>query len=526
MKATGKSGNQADFSNLISKSGSTKRLLEDIASNLSAAFAPSGIDDIILDDDEWHLVVSEYEVFRLLRRAKPSKSPGVDKIPTKIYKLLAYQLAQPLTAIYNMSLKQRVFPKLWKQGIIIPVPKSNPPNLNNLRYLTLLPVPSKIMEKLVLKKMWPHFSDSYGSEQHGFRPGTSTTTALIQLHDDVTTVFDDLSHSALAILSFDMSRAFDCVDHRLIPTILRANNFPSGFINWVRSYLSDRSAYIRINGSNSSEVEIKRGVPQGSVLGPPIFCTYISKIRCLHEDVKMMKYADDITLVVPIKREDTLNMKNKIEDEIRNIEDQSHSLNLKLNLSKSQAVIITRSQQHRSTDVQLSVPTSDSLKILGLMINDRLNWDTHIKHVCKKASQRLHILRRLKQLVNKQETHDVYASVVRPLLEYACPVFVGVSKTAALKLLTLDKRAHRIIYGLDRQERQCDCNEDTLETRRIQQSKRTFYRIHNTPHHILHSRVPHKLLHSGHFSVPFCRTEKRKTSFFPFTIIYVNYEEP
>ena len=285
VKATKNPGHHAQFSNLISKSGSTKRLLEDIACNLSAAFATNGDSNKILDDDEWQMTVSDYEVFQFLRRLKPTKSPGADNIPTRIYKLLADHLRKPLANIYNTCFKQRVFPKLWKQGVIIPVPKSNPPSLSNLRYLTLLPVPSKIMEKLVLKKMWPFFSESYDTVQHGLRPGSSTTTALLQLHDDVTTIFDDLSHSALAILSFNMSRAFDCVDHTLIPTIFETSNFPRGFIVWLQNYLSGRSAFIKIDGFYSSEVQINRGVPQGSVLGPPIFCTYISRIRCFHENV-------------------------------------------------------------------------------------------------------------------------------------------------------------------------------------------------------------------------------------------------
>jgi len=264
-------------------------------------FSATGTESVNLVDDDWKLTVTDHEVFRMLQSLKCSKSPGIDNVPTKIYKILADHLARPLSTVFNTSLQKKVFPKLWKKGIIIPVPKTNPPRLNNLRYLTLLPVVSKLFEKLVLKKMWCFFSASYGPEQHGFRHGTSTTTALLQLTDDVTGIFDDLTHTSMAILSFDMSRAFDNVDHNMLPKILVKNGFPTGFIMWLCSYLSDRSAFVRMNGCYSSEIKICRGVPQGSVLGPPIFCTYIGSIKAFHDDVEMMKYADDIGLVDPRK---------------------------------------------------------------------------------------------------------------------------------------------------------------------------------------------------------------------------------
>ena len=138
----------------------------------------------------------------------------------------------------------------------------------------------------------------------------------------------------------------------------------------------------------------------------------------------------------------------------------------------------------------------------------------------KKASQRLHILRRLTQLVTQRENHDIHVAIVRSLLEYACPVFVGLNKTLSKKLQQLDNRAHRIIFGSDKTNWHCSCT--TLQERRMKLSKTTLNHIQKFPQHILHDRLPETLKYTKQFSIPFCRTEKRKSSFFPFTTTHIN----
>lgn len=522
VKSTGNTAAKTDFSNLIPNDGSIQNVLDRIKGNLTTIFTSSGHGNQLLCDDEWCLTFTEEEVNHMFHNLNSNKSTGIDNIPTKVYKLLADHLSQPFTKVFNACLSQRVFPNLWKKGIIIPVPKSNPACLNNLRYLSMLPVPSKILEKLVLKKMWPYFSAAYRIEQHGFRPGSSTTSALIQLTDDITSIYDDRKYSGAAVLSFDMSRAFDCVDHALVPQLLKDVHFPHGFIKWLQNYFTDRCGIVRLDGCYSSEVLINRGVPQGSVLGPPIFCTYIGSMKPCNEDVKIMKYADDITLVVPRDRVDDFAYVSKIEMEIGNIVSQADYLNLKLNLKKSKAMLILR--PGIPNDLQLSIPIENSLKILGMFLTDKLKWDLHVKLMCKKACQRLHILRRLRQFVSLRENHEVYVSIVRSVLEYASPVFVGLNKTLSQKIQALDKRAHRIIYGSDRSNWQCQCDKDIMNQRRFLSSEKFLLHILGHPNHILYSRIPHKMNYTQLYSIPFCRTEKRRASFFPFIVAQLNFK--
>ena len=106
-----------------------------------------------------------------------------------------------------------------------------------MRYISLLPVPLKILERLVLRSVWRYFEDSYGLDQHGFRPGASTTTALIRLMDDAFSCRNDPSLFGLALISFDLSKAFDTIDCSLAIHKMRNAGFPSGICAGFKAIL-------------------------------------------------------------------------------------------------------------------------------------------------------------------------------------------------------------------------------------------------------------------------------------------------
>ena len=139
-----------------------------------------------MKDDDWSLEISAYDVWKHLKKLPHNKASGCDNIPNKIYSLLASFLAGPLATIFRCSISQRTFPEAWKRGIVVPVPKTKPPLLTKLRTLTLLPAPAKILEKLVLTKMFADIDPLLGKSQHAYRKGLSTTTALIRLLDALT----------------------------------------------------------------------------------------------------------------------------------------------------------------------------------------------------------------------------------------------------------------------------------------------------------------------------------------------------
>ena len=119
--------------------------------------------------DDWNLAVSQSEVKRKLSQCSPRKASGIDGIPSKIYIELADNIISlPLNTIFNESFKQKRFPKAWKKGLIVPIPNTSSPDIKKLRYITLLPLPSKICESMVLDSLRPKFESAFGPQQHGF----------------------------------------------------------------------------------------------------------------------------------------------------------------------------------------------------------------------------------------------------------------------------------------------------------------------------------------------------------------------
>jgi hypothetical protein len=487
----------------------------------SISYCPTLVVDPKEKDDDWAIEIREQDVRNLLRRASPSKAPGSDCIPNKVYRSLADIIAHPLTVIFRNSVSKRMIPLGWKKGLIIPLPKTKPPSLDKMRYITLLPLPLKILERLVLRSVWKHFEAAYGPEQHGFRPRASTTTALIALTNAASFCLNDPLSFGLAIVSFDLSRAFDTIDCSLALRKMKKAGFPNGFLAWLQNYFSNRTGAIKVRGQFSEEFSLSRGVPQGSVLGPPIFCAYVSDLKSSTVGVTTIKYADDINLVVPLHNRNSNDIRCLLDAETNHIRALCSSNHLTLNVDKSKFLLVSR--RIITFDVPPQLPCVKTLKILGFVINDKLKWTSHIDQISKKCAQRMHVLRKLRGHIPVADLHLVYCSLIRSLLEYASPVFVGLNTTMRGKLDKIDKRAHRIIAGFSCINQSfCDCESNTLNKRRLDISEKLFNSIESSPCHLLHQFIPPKLPRSKMYSVPFASNDKYFNSFFPFMARFLN----
>ena len=322
------------------------------------------------------------------------------KEDAKVALLLASFVSIPLRDIFDSSICQRKFPTAWKKGIVVPIPKTQRPQLDKLRLITLLPTPAKIMERLVLRNTEKHFQSIAGENQHGFKKTTSTTTALIHLLDAATSYYDDRCFSGYAILSLDFSSAFDRVDHETLLGKLDSNKFPKGLILWLKSYLSGRSVQVKVCGHLSTPCYVNRGVPQGSVLGPSLFCALVGDLPSPMGEQTKVQYADDVNFVFGLKTNDQIVTNSAIETAIHQIETWCEVNKQKLNREKSTLMIHMRSKSNDDpccTVQNACVPIQEQTTILGVQLNADLTWDSHVNKLCKAAASRLHILRILRK---------------------------------------------------------------------------------------------------------------------------------
>ena len=206
----------------------------------------------------------------------------------------------------------------------------------------------------------------------------------------------------------------------------------------------------------------------------------------------------------PIKRHDCHSIANQIWR-------RAHNIKL-MNVCGCCCRLVRHWRRHTSP-----LPLVREMKVLGVVLSEKLTWNAHINYITAKANRRFFLLRRLKPVLNMEDLHNVYCAMMRSLLEYACPVFVGLGKTLETKLQKLDNRAHRLIYNQRHSyslSQTCRCQPDSLRQRRHAQSLGLFRAITKARNHILKSSLPR--MGRRRFLLEFNRTAKRQSSFIPF----------
>jgi hypothetical protein len=490
-----------------------------INEKFSSVFVSSAINPVITTEDgHWNINITVSLVERKFSAIDPGKSMGSDEIPSLLYKRGAKYLAGPFIHLFNMSINECRFPKRWKHSYVCPIPKSVPPDINNLRPISLLPVPAKIFERIVLQTVHKAFISSFGNNQYGCRPSSSTTCAVIALRHHALTALESSKVSGIKIVAYDFTKAFDKLSHGLILEKLTRLKFPATFIQWTGSYLRDRTQATRIGSTVSSPTEVVSGVPQGSVLGPMFFCMIVGDFAPLHDGTKIIQYVDDTTICIPLYNNEANFHVAKEHDRILSWAAEN---GLIVNSKKCLSLFYAKSQNAK--DIQLyDVPSTNEIKFLGVVLNNRLTWSSHIQHICRQASRRFYALRILRPILTVQELVGVYNGIVRSVLEYASPAFGNLPGNLEDELEKIQRRCHRLICRVPRSS-QCRCNLfPRLSVRRNTISAKLFKSAVSNKSHILHNIMPAKSSRSTRFILPQLSTSRFLHSFIPHTAILIN----
>lgn len=448
--------------------------------------------------------------FQLL---KSNKSGGCDNLSSKILKDLAYEIAAPICHIYNTILEKGKWPTAWKVGIIIPIPKSNPPSVKNIRPISLLPIVNKIFETLLLQRLKPFFTSAISTNQFGFVSSSSTEMTIISILDDATTLLDDKHVYAISLISYDLRKAFDCVDHSILCNKL-SQIIPSNLFYLIRDYLQNRQQQVKLGDALSNKQAISSGVPQGGVLSPYLFNVFINDLTAPTGST-IYKYADDTTYLIPHYSRD-------IESDIRIVDHHISQwcLNNRMNLNKSKTQILTINKSRTQTMYhgEYNALKKSQMKILGVTINNRLRFDDHLAIVIRKCAQRMYVIRQLKSFTNKEHLRIIYLGLIHSIMLYASAAFVHLPSNLDHKLKKIQRRAHNVICF-----KGCICNiiPSPVDSRHKHAIK-LFLAAENNTDHKLNSRIPNRLPHTNKFRQPQASSSRRLTSFIPQVSIMCN----
>ena len=232
----------------------------------------------------------------VIRLAKSSTTIGPDGMSTIHLKKLAQSGTNHHTNIFNLSISTGQIHKIWHKAIIIPILKPGKDNIGkNWRPISLLRPAAKMLEKLLLPKILTHIP--FHPVQHGIRPKHSTCTALSTITADIAAGFSRKKPAHRTVqVAFDLTAAFDNVDHQQVLDCVFNTNIPSTIRRWLYNYMQNRQAKVHFWQKESKSRKVKRGVVQGGVMSPALFNYYLADFKKPPPNTKLIKYADDIII--------------------------------------------------------------------------------------------------------------------------------------------------------------------------------------------------------------------------------------
>ena len=354
---------------------------------------------------------------------------------------------EAVSDILNESLTNGIFPEQLKIAKVVPIHKGDDKlKVENYRPISLLTTFSKIFEKIMYRRIYDFLTENETLDdyQFGFRQGRSCEQAVLTAQK---TILDNLSKNQISLLLLiDFSKAFDMVDHKILLEKLRHYGIRGKAWEWIKSYLSNREQYVSIGASESSREKILYGVPQGSILGPLFFIIYINDIPRVAEFARFILYADDANII--ISGDTILEIEEKLAKLIPNLVNWVGGNGLLLNLKKTNFMLFSRRKRLSTIEVKINnVPIKmvSEAKFLGVILDDKLTWKSHINAIKSKMSRYVGILYRIKFHVPLKVRIMIYHSFVQSHLNYCCLVWGFACKSSINSIFTKQKKAMRAI---------------------------------------------------------------------------------
>uniref|UniRef100_A0A8C7L4Z9 Reverse transcriptase domain-containing protein n=1 Tax=Oncorhynchus kisutch TaxID=8019 RepID=A0A8C7L4Z9_ONCKI len=282
------------------------------------------------------------------------------------------------------------------------------------------------------------FTGTFSAMQSGFRAGHGCTT--LKVLNDIITAIDERQYCAAVFI--DLAKAFDSVNHHILIGRLNSLGFSNDCLAWFTNYFSDRVQCVKSEGLLSGSLAVSIGVPQGSILGATLFSVYINDVALAAGDSLIHLYADDAILYTYGSSLDTVLTNLQTSFNARQLSFRGHQL--LLNASKTKCMLFNRSLP---TPARLSSITTldgsdleyvDNYKYLGVWLDCKLSFQTHIKHLQSKIKSRIGFLFRNKASFTHAAKHSLVKLIILPILDFGDVIY----KIASNTLL----RLHPICY--------------------------------------------------------------------------------
>lgn len=421
-------------------------------------------------DDRLETVeITGTKIRKVIRNLRAGSAPGPDGITPLLLKNLCEELIGPLQRIFNRSIIDGAVPNGWKEAVVVPIFKKGlKSEACNYRPVSLTSVPCKILETIVKEDIMIHLERNHliKKSQHGFMRGRSCATNLIEFMDRLTKIIDRGSNADLFYLDF--AKAFDKVSHRLLLAKLKAKGVDGKLLAWIAGWLLGRKQRVKVGTSISDPSDVDSGIPQGTVLGPPLFIIYIDDIdEAVAELDLIMKFADDTKGLQEIRNDgDRIKLQNTLD----RLVEWASKWAMEFNTKKCKIIHVgNRNPGYKYVLNGEELHEVDEEKDIGVLVHKNLKPSKQCQRAAATASAVLRQIAKNFHYRDRRTFRKLYCQYVRPHLEFSTPAWSPWLATDIDVLENVQKRAVNMMVGLTGstyEEKCAEVNLDILTVRR------------------------------------------------------------
>ena len=376
-------------------------------------------------------MITEPKVDKAFQSFKSFKVPGTDGIRPVALKYLTPNIIGRIATLYRACLRLSYTPETWRRMKVIFIPKAGKEryeNVKDFRPITLASFLLKGLERLVLWDMLERNLKDPLFNQYAFMKNSGTEAAISDVVDEIES--SALRGNYAVGVSLDIQGAFDNLGFETIKTSLQESGVCEQVVNWYHHFLKSRIIEADLKGCHEHRLPT-RGTPQGTILSPIVWNIAINQLLIKFKDqpVKPRAYADDIFMT--LGGVDVSTVIDQTQKAVNEVVAWGDNNNLFFNPAKTVAVVFTRRRLNLTKVKKIKIHDtpisySNTVKFLGITLDNRLNW-TH--HICERIRKGKQALMYLKAIVGRNWGLDpwkvwwVYSAMVRPMITYGSLVW-------------------------------------------------------------------------------------------------------
>ena len=407
-------------------------------------------------------IEKEFTILELknsIKSLKNGKAPGPDEIRPEYLKYLPLAALEQVLVLANYSWRHSWVPQKWRTATIVPILKKGkePSQVGSYRPIALTSHLGKCVEKMVNARLmwWLEEHGKLSPYQAGFRAGRSTTDQCLRLSQRVSDGFQQKPPQRTLLALFDYSRAFDTVRRTALLEKMIKKGVPETYIAWTRSWLSNRTARVRVGDELGRTRVLREGVPQGAVLSPLLFIIFIDDLLDRFKgDTLVSAYADDLALAVSGSKKEVI--ETDMQEEVDKVAEWSKEYGLTLNIGKCEACLFTPSTAEYKWKPTLTIAgqtiqETQHPRFLGITYDKMLTFHKHTEEVTSRMRSRMCLLNAVGGADwgwNRDSMRLIFTATQRSIAEYGSTAWAPwISQTAMEKIECAQRRAARRITG-------------------------------------------------------------------------------